>query len=619
MMHTPARRIFARSNPVSFTKSQDILIERTVIWLRTFWGKLAFVAVFLVAFLCVGAPVGAQSKAKAPVPSPAAANAGPSAPGNEACGKCHSKILESYAQIPMAQGSGPATQGFLPGDFRDAGSGVHYRVNMENGEVWLSFDRDGDAPLHGKRKFEYFIGSGHRGKTFVFSNESFAFESPINFYSHVRGAPGGIWDMAPKYQGAKEMPLNLPAASSCLSCHTSDAQVPEAGTENKYGSPLFAHGGITCERCHGSDVSHGSKAQKPSKSIAGTLRAGVNDAPGIINPATLTPGRRDAVCMQCHLEGNAAIQQPGKHLYEYRPGDDLSEFVRYYVYTGDGKDNVRAVSQFEALAQSKCKRATGDSMTCTSCHDPHFSPAAAERATYFRGKCLACHGEAFGAKHHVEQQDCASCHMQRLPTLDVAHTQASDHRILRVPQQDSGVETGRGGASEPKLVRFPPVKEEDSLRGLALAWVTLAGTESAFAETRQLLPKALAQSPNDPELLSALGYDEQRRGLTEQAREHYEHALRVAPLSLDAAANLALIEANAGNLERATALWKSAFERAPGKSTLGINLVRALCLSGHGEEAKATIARVLEFNPDLSTARGMLKQLETGEVKCVAE
>jgi len=60
-----------------------------------------------------------------------------------------------------------------------------------------------------------------------------------------------------------------------------------------------------------------------------------------------------------------------------------------------------------------------------------------------------------------------------------------------------------------------------------------------------------------------------------------------------------LIEANAGNLVRAAALWKSAFASAPDRSSLGINLARAMCLTGHGEESKALIARVLEFNPDL--------------------
>jgi tetratricopeptide (TPR) repeat protein len=211
--------------------------------------------------------------------------------------------------------------------------------------------------------------------------------------------------------------------------------------------------------------------------------------------------------------------------------------------------------------------------------------------------------------------------MQRLSTMDVGHTQASDHRILRMPPQVAGPaeDPARGATPETKLVRFPPV-EEISLRGLALAWTSLAGAGSnyAFEQSQKLLPEALAQNPDDPDLLAAVGFSEQLRGLTDQAREHYEHALRVQPLALDAAANLGLIEANAGHLDRAAALWKSAFERAPGRSSLGINLARAWCLSGHGEQAKATIGRVLEFNPDFSTARGMLKQLENGEVTCDA-
>jgi hypothetical protein len=45
----------------------------------------------------------------------------------------------------MARGSGPATQDFLPGEFHDPGSGVLYRVYLENGDAWLSFNRDGAA------------------------------------------------------------------------------------------------------------------------------------------------------------------------------------------------------------------------------------------------------------------------------------------------------------------------------------------------------------------------------------------------------------------------------------------------------------------------------------------
>jgi hypothetical protein len=116
-----------------------------------------------------------------------------------------------------------------------------------------------------------------------------------------------------------------------------------------------------------------------SESAALAAAAPVNE--GIVNPAKLAPDRRNAICMQCHLEGNSAIEQPGHHLYEFRPGDDLSSFIRYYVLSGDGKDSTRAVSQFEALAQSGCKRATGPSMPApratTLIHPPRLLSASA--------------------------------------------------------------------------------------------------------------------------------------------------------------------------------------------------------------------------------------------------
>ena len=666
----------------------------------------------LPLLLCVSAlsvSTYAQTKQKSgaatPAPvSPAQTSAAPATTadataftGNEACAKCHAKIFASYSTTAMARASGPATQDFSPGEFQHPDSGIHYRVYLENRDAWLSFDRaantnanntdasgaagtnsnntnagstnitsanvtngSADNELHGKRKLLYFIGSGHRGKTFLFADDNFMFESPINFYSQK--LPSGVWDMAPAYQHAREMPLDLPAASSCLSCHTSNAQVPIAGTENKYDTPLFAHAGITCERCHGAGAAHVAQMQTPS---AGAATKNI----AIVNPDKLSPARRDAVCMQCHLEGNAAIEQPGKHLYQFQPGGDLSDFVHYFVLTGDGKDSVRAVSQFEALAQSKCKRASGDAMTCTTCHDPHSSPAPAEKVAFYRGKCLACHGDAFAAKHHTEQQDCAHCHMPRVNTADVAHTQASDHRILRLPFMPlqtvgSAYDPANVPPSEPQLVRFPPTAKhdapsadapgdasahvnsaqadpilnnskhsdptrsdvprnssspEENARDLALAWGVLAGnSQFAYAQAEKILPEALAKFPEDPTVLAAQAYHEQRNKKLDLAREHYEHALRIDPLAIDAASNFAVLEANAGHFDRAIALWKSAFERAPGRSSLGLNLVRAQCLSGHTDQAQATVQRVLEFNPDLSAGRAMLKQLQSGEAKCVA-
>jgi len=142
--------------------------------------------------------------------------------------------------------------------------------------------------------------------------------------------PGGQWDMTPKYRGTKEVPLTLPAAPSCLHCHTSNAQIPEEGTENKYASPLFAHGGITCERCHGDDLSHGVITKKKSgKSAPRTASAAGGPAKGIINPAKLSPCDADAICMQCHLEGNASSNSPAATSISFAPATISPSSLRY--------------------------------------------------------------------------------------------------------------------------------------------------------------------------------------------------------------------------------------------------------------------------------------------------
>jgi tetratricopeptide (TPR) repeat protein len=263
---------------------------------------------------------------------------------------------------------------------------------------------------------------------------------------------------------------------------------------------------------------------------------------------------------------------------------------------------------------------SGDKMSCTSCHDPHYSPTAQERVEYFRGKCLACHGEQFGAKHHAKQRDCTSCHMPELPSKDVAHTEVTDHRIPRLgsasPQllQDVNASSARL-----QLVPFPDSPEaEKDLRDLALAWESFAntGVDGARSEAREMLRRSAAQFPGDAPTLSALGYEEQMRGEIAQARDLYRQALAGDPSLLDAGTNLGVIEAETGNFPEAINLLESAFERAPGRSSIGMDLARVYCLSGNMDGARASITRVLEFNPDLNAARRLLKDFSAPTSKC---
>jgi len=549
--------------------------------------------------VCLLMKAGAQESPKPAGAESSAANSGAVVRdgyvGNQACAQCHSAVYDTYKKTRMAHASGPAMENFIPADFTHRRSGVHYRIYSDSGHAWLSFDRDGSNPVHGKRELLYYIGSGERGLTYLFADDGFVFESPINWYGDQH-----VWDMTPAYQNATEIPLNLPAHTSCLHCHVSGMRPPIDGTENRYEMPLLTHSGVSCERCHGPGAAH--------------LKGG-----SIVNPAKLSPDRRDAVCMQCHMEGRASVERTGKHIYDFRPGDSLSDYVRYYVLA-DSSAKLGAVSQVEALAQSTCKKMSGDKMSCTSCHDPHYSPPPEERVAYFRGKCLACHGAEFGAKHHAKQQDCTACHMPQLQSKDVAHTEVTDHRIPRVPELSPQLLQDTSAAStELKLVPFPDTQEaENDLRDLALAWESLAngGVEAARAHAQELLRRSAAQFPNDGPTFSALAYENQARGDLEQARTLYERALASDPNLIDAATNLGVIQAQAGDFPKAIDLLQSAFDRAPGRSSVGMDLARVYCLAGDVDKARSSITRVLEFNPDMGEAKSLLKNFNGPKPNC---
>jgi tetratricopeptide (TPR) repeat protein len=523
--------------------------------------------------------------------------------GNLACAGCHSAIYDSYLKTSMANASGPASNNLIPADFAHRQSGVHYRIYADKGKVWLSFERPNDPEVRGKRELLYYIGSGRRGRSYLFSMDDFLFESPVNWYTDRH-----VWDMAPAYENARQIPMNLPAFTSCLHCHVSGLNPPITGTENRYPMPPFSYSGVTCERCHGPGAAH--------------IKGGA-----IINPTKLDPARRDDICMQCHLEGKAAIENPGRHLYEFRPGRPLSDYIHYFVFA-DQPRGLGAVSQVEALAQSVCRKKSGPAMSCTSCHDPHYEPAAAERVSYYREKCLDCHGAAFGAKHHNEQPDCAACHMPSSLSTDVVHTEVTDHRILRrppasSPESSKDSQEGNTLASLPQLVRFPDVqkdvqKTDDDVRDLALAWESLVngGMTAATPEADRSLRSAVEKYPNDPVLLSALAYSAQSKSDSDHARQLYEKALGIDPLLIDAATNLGVIEANRGQLHEALKLWEDAFQRAPGQSRIGMNIARVLCESAQPVKARDYVLRVLEFNPDLPEAKSLLHHLNGDPPKC---
>src|ERR1035437_2314070 len=177
----------------------------------------------LLAGLFLIAVLRAGSFAQTPGAKPA--EAAKTVPGSEACSGCHSEIYKSYVKTVMATASGLASDGLIAGEFSHKQSGVRYRGYKQDDHAWMSYEREGESGFRGQRELLYFIGSGRKGRTYLFSEQGFLFETPINWYSQE-----GRWSMTPAYMEAREIPMNLPSFSSCLNCHTSGLQADRKST-----------------------------------------------------------------------------------------------------------------------------------------------------------------------------------------------------------------------------------------------------------------------------------------------------------------------------------------------------------------------------------------------------
>jgi Tfp pilus assembly protein PilF len=511
--------------------------------------------------------------------------------GNEACAACHGDIYERYSHTAMARTSGPASRNLIEGSFRHESSGVVYRISVEGTKVYLSYERPGDPGLRGRHELQYYVGSSTRGSTFLFEIDGFLYKSPINYFVQKKG-----WDMSPEYHSPREMELK-PAPPACLFCHASRIQPPAPGASNRYGSAPFLQDGVGCERCHGPGREHIQGRGVP------------------VNPARLTGERRDSVCIQCHLPGEASVSRPGKTLEMYRPGDLLSDYALTFVYDDAGHGGLGAISQVEALALSQCLRRSQGRMACITCHDPHTFVPAAQRVAYYRDKCLSCHTRSFADRHQQGSPDCIGCHMPRGESVEGTHVEVTDHRIRR---RASKPVPGPVASPPRSLVPFGTAQAEPRDLGLAYAQVALRGDVRASQEALRLLAEALPRFPTDAEVLIRLGFLYQQLGRNGPAAELYERALRAGSEAPEATTNLGVIYASKGDLRKALALWQGVFERNPGLSEAGVNLAAGLCQAGETARARRTLIEALKYQADFGRARAMLRELESRPERCPA-
>jgi tetratricopeptide (TPR) repeat protein len=549
---------------------------------------------FIILGIALGICISPDSQVKASIDVGSHSDKSPLAKNpDEVCADCHREIYDEYEHTPMAQGSGNATDGLLSGGFLHVPSGIRYSVFLRDGKAWMSYERDGDeqTALHGEKQLVYYIGSGHRGRTYLYQENGQWFEAPINFYSKKK-----LWDMAPNYGATKTLPSALPVDSNCLHCHATDVQIALPEARNKYQGAPFLQGGIGCSVCHGD----------PSKHLA------EHGHGPIVNPATLDPARRDSVCLQCHLEGDVAIYRAGKSLAQFHPGENLADYAIYFVKASAESGGGRATSQYEALLHSKCKIVSGDKLTCTTCHDPHSSPAPEDRVSYFRGKCLSCHtGIEMATKHHPEQQDCAACHMPVRDTSDISHEQRTDHDIrIQSPLQLKDI------VSSDALVPVGGVPVGPREFGLAYAQLAEHGNRQAGEKAFDLLARAEQDGANDVQVHTQLGFLEQLSGDQTAASKEYAEALSKDPYDATAMANLAVIDAASGRTTEAINLLQRVVDADPNQLAAGLNLAFIECQTGNKNEALKILTRLSALNPDDPMLRKFVVSGDYGGQHC---
>jgi Tfp pilus assembly protein PilF len=511
----------------------------------------------------------------------------PVSTADASCGACHAEILHRYLSTPMANASGLAAERLKTGVFEHKPSRMIYALSLQGPQLMLTYRDANDPWIAASHQLDYFLGSGHLGLTYLYSLNDYLFESPIAYYSASQSL-----DLKPGLESMTQAPPALPVQAECLRCHMSAVQHSDPGTINRYRGLPFLHAGITCESCHGDTQPHLATGGKAA----------------VVNLSKLNANLRDSICISCHLEGDISVERAGHSALDFKPGDSISDYVSYFVYGGQAATK-RGVSEVEQLSLSKCKRTSGDAMSCMSCHDPHYTPeGAGEKAAFYRRKCLTCHtGNTFAVAHHPENPDCVSCHMPRTGAENISHVAWTDHRILKHPEApDAVAKPSPGDTLVP--VFSPGITERDVALAYYKSWLegNVALQQKAFDKLQAVKPELTG----DDDALVALGVLVEERGDLKQAQELFQEVLRRDPLNLIAISNLGTLRAKSGDLQAAISLWRPAFERNEDVVGLAKNLARVECAAGDATAARATLAKTLQYSPGIRDVRQLMMQLQ---------
>lgn len=455
--------------------------------------------------------------------------------GSDACRDCHEHQFDAYANTPHSRSLNPVeSESHLPdGLFRHALSGRSFQVkrNMQDQTVihseFIGATED-DRTVLSQHPVKYQMGSGHVARSFLVEDDGFLIQSPVTWFEGRQ-----CWDMSPGYDSAQHLSFARVIRSGCLFCHAGHVEAPEKNGFRHRIKELS----IGCERCHGPGNLH----------VRRRLDSSTDDSVpdlSIVNPRGLSRELSEAVCAQCHLNGDIQATVRGRNAHDFRPGLPLQEYRLEFRITEPG-DKIRVAGHVEQLRASLCYQKDA-SLTCITCHNPHPGLGSAEGLHDQRAKCVSCHqqqpcGLTLSRRQNQNGDNCIQCHMPKMDT-EVTHVALTQHRIGVYSDEV----TADDGSDKQHTEFLTPLQSLDHLSkadrhrsvGLAmLGVVRIAGNSPEqikhLKTAASLLYDAFRLGLRDPELLTALAgiardFEDVPRGI-----ELAESALKAPYLSLE--------------------------------------------------------------------------------------
>lgn len=363
---------------------------------------------------------------------------------DQLCRLCHEEIFDSYQDVGMARSFSRPKNSRIVEDFSADGF-YHERTrsylkieNRDSQWFYQHYQKDerGQRINFYEREIDWVLGSGNKSRTYLYqTGNGQMYQFPLAWYSDTKS-----WAMAPGFAAERGADIFREVKRECMFCHNAYPTKKEPDRNWNFDRfPRELPEGIGCQRCHGPGKVH----------IGKVLSGGHPDSilSSIINPARLSPGRRDDVCNQCHLQPSIAaigIRNYERGDYSYVPGQRLGDYQIHIDVELDGMDQQ---DRFEInhhayrLYQSQCYQASRGELGCTNCHDPHRKVLPRDRENHFRAVCLQCHAvhdQKPVSKYYsqVPLDQCITCHMPQHRSQDVVEVVVTDHLIRRQPPEE---------------------------------------------------------------------------------------------------------------------------------------------------------------------------------------